>query len=50
MPRMITFDDNGIRFTNRIIGVALDRVEVIGRDAAATGQRDANLALGDGWA
>lgn len=29
MPRMITFDDNGIRFTNRIIGVALDRGRVL---------------------
>jgi ADP-ribose pyrophosphatase YjhB (NUDIX family) len=29
MPRMITFDDNGIRFTNRIIGVAFDRSRVL---------------------
>ncbi len=29
MPRMITFDDNGIRFTNRIIGIALDRSRVL---------------------
>ena len=29
MPRMITFDDNGIRFTNRIIGIALDRGRVL---------------------
>ena len=26
---MITFDDNGIRFTNRIIGVAIDRGRVL---------------------
>ena len=29
MSRMITFDDNGIRFTNRIIGVAIDRGRVL---------------------
>ncbi|MBI5566050.1 MAG: NUDIX domain-containing protein, partial [Chloroflexi bacterium] len=29
MPRMITFDDNGIRFTNRIIGIAIDRGRVL---------------------
>jgi len=30
------------------LGMALDRAEVIGRDAAATGERDAHLAVGDG--
>ncbi len=29
MRRMITFNDNGIRFTNRIVGMAFDRDRVL---------------------
>jgi 8-oxo-dGTP pyrophosphatase MutT (NUDIX family) len=29
MPRMITFDEGRIRFTNRIVGIALDRGRVL---------------------
>lgn len=29
MPRMITFDDNGQRFTNRIIGITIDHDRVL---------------------